>query len=256
MYCHTLVHTKEEYEQLLLEKKQGLKKQYEIGLLNSCMNIIIDEFSELLPTQCFFGYQTKELREQLSLPKTHSIDGYVISLLSKQNILNDETIEYLTNHLKENFIKNKTNNYHIKHFKKKSGNNILKRNSRQYFFNGKLVATNRHKAMGQTIDSLEEYMEHYAKTHSKKECDRHFHQLTIVPAKRTYTYHKQGIVSPFKCGDKVQYKKKNKIKGNTKSFVFIIEGIKMQTQYLCHNKTKECKMKFCSILESHSLVFI
>ena len=240
----------------MLEKKQGIYKQHEIGLLNSCMNNIIEEYNTLLPTTCSFGFETKALREQLHLPKGHSIDGYVISLLNRETLLKEENLTTLENNLKYHFIDNTTNCYKIKHFKKKSGGNILKRNTRQYFFNGKLIATNRHKAIAQTNDSLEEYMNAYAKNHTPKECNQHFYQLDIVPAKRTYTYHKQGIIAPFKCGDKVKYKKKNKIKGNTKSFVFIIENVKIQKQYLCYNDTKGCKMKFCSILESNSLVFI
>jgi hypothetical protein len=65
----------------------------------------------------------------------------------------------------------------------------------------------------------------YAETHSKKECDRHCHELVIKPAKRTYTYHKYGIISPIHAGDTVKYEKKNKIKGNTKKEIFVATNI-------------------------------
>ena len=40
----------------------------------------------------------------------------------------------------------------------------------------------------------EEYMSSYTKNHTKLECDEHFHELKIKPAKRIYTYHKENII--------------------------------------------------------------
>ena len=88
------------------------------------------------------------------------------------------------------------------------------------------MAINRHKATEQKEDSLEEYMSKYAATHTQEKTNKHFTQLTIKPAKRTYTRHKKCIVSSFKTGDKVLYKKKNKIKGNIKQKVFVVESVK------------------------------
>ena len=138
-------------------------------------------------------------------------------------------------------------------YKKKSKNIIQKRNCREYYDGKKLAAVNRHKGIDQKADSLEEYMNTYAETHTADECKKHFESLTVKPARRTYTFHKEGRICPFHIGDKVRYEKKNKIKGNTKVETFICEGIRFPKDEnkakVEHNKTKSKKMKFCRVLE-------
>ena len=235
--CHTLVHNDSSYEADLLSLKKGLVKQHTVSLLNSCMHVIIEELNNILPTMVTDGYTTKTKRESLKLAKEHFNDAYCISLA------NSKCVGVIYN-----------NNYTIKHFKKKSNNNIQKLNRREYYYNNKLIAINRHKAFNQKEDSFEEYINKYLLTHSQKELDKHIHELIIKPAKRTYTRHKQRIVSFFKCGDKVLYKKKNKIKGNTKQKVFIVESVKQEK--LEYNKTKNVKIKYCKLLKSNSLEYI
>ena len=60
----------------------------------------------------------------------------------------------------------------------------------------------------------------YAETHSEKDCNQLMHKLVIKPAKRTYTYRKEGLVAPLHPGDLVSYEKVNKINGNTKTLIF------------------------------------
>lgn len=239
--CHDVVHKDESYTAELQSLKSGIGKKHEISLLNSCIHLIIDEMNNILPVVCCSGYETKQIREKLQLEKDHSLDAYCISLY-KNTAVNTAVI--------------KSKLYNIKHFKKKSNNVISKLNTRQYFYNGELVANNRHKATEQKSPSLEEYMSKYAETHSPKECDRHFHQLEICPAKRTYTFHKHNVVPKFKCGDIVKYYKKNKINGKIKSFVFLTQGIKQSEEKVEYNDTKSVKMKFCNLLQSNSLEFI
>jgi len=136
--CHTLVHNDSIYEQELLDRKQGLKKKYEISLLNSCMGVIIEELSLLYLTKVCFGYDTKNIRNKYNLDKNHNIDGFAISLFDK----NIDSINL------------KSDIYTIRHFKKKSNNIISKVGSRKYYLDGKLVAINRHKAFNQKEDSL------------------------------------------------------------------------------------------------------
>ena len=155
-------------------------------------------------------YYVTETREKYDLPKDHCIDAYAISLAGREDVANISLPDVI--HMQ-------------RRFKKKSGNNIAALNKREYWFEGKCVAKNRHKATDQKEDSLEEYMEEYAKTHTEKECRRHIHELDIHPAKRTYTYHKEGLVAPIKPGDVVVYEKKNKVKGNTKREVFVATGV-------------------------------
>ena len=240
--CHTLVHNDSIYEQDLLDKKQGLKKKYEISLLNSCMGVIIEELSLLYPTKVCFGYDTKNIRNKYNLDKDHNIDGFAISLFDKDIAS----------------INLKSGVYTIRHFKKKSNNIISKVGSRKYYLEGKLVATNRHKAFNQKEDSLEEFLSKYSKDHSKQEVDRLFYSLEIKPATRVYTYHKKGSVSPFKCGDIVHFYKKDK-KGNVIDKVFPCQFVKYRNRGIptvVDSNGKEYNLNYCSLLESSSLVFI
>ena len=240
--CHTLVHNNSSYEEELLERKQGIKQEYEISLLNSCMSTIIDELSILLPTKVCFGYDTKNIRTKYNLDKEHNIDGFAISLFEK----NIDSINL------------KSGVYHIEHFKKKSNNLIKKVGSRKYYLDGKLVATNRHKAFNQKEDSLEEFLNSYSETHSKQEVDRLFHRLVVKPAQRVYTYHKTNFVSPFKCGDIVRYHKERK-KGILIDKVFPIQSVKFRNRgnlTVMDTDGKEYNLNYCSLLESCSLVFV
>jgi hypothetical protein len=240
--CHALVHTDSTYKEKLESKKQGMRKKYEIGLLNSCMKNIIEEISKLYPTTCTTGYETSKLRKELGLEKDHCYDGYIISLKNNPNKEN----------IKPNIF---SKQYVMKHFKKKCGSIIWKLNNREYYYNGKLVATNRHKGFEQDTNSLEEYKEEYLMTHTQKEWDKHFHELVIKPAKMTYTYRKKGIVPKFKCGDIIKYEKYNKKNDNMKQEIFVADRVRYSSKTI-GNGTKGSKMKFCHSLQRHSLEFV
>ena len=109
--------------------------------------------------------------------------------------------------------------------------------------------------MDQKEDSLEEYMAKYTETHSKKECDKHFHELTIKPAKRTYTYHKYGTISPIHVGDTVKYEKKNKIKENIKKEIFVATNLSISESKIIGNNFKK-KLKYCKIIKAGNIPFI
>jgi len=230
--CHSLVHKDNSYMEELKSLKQGLRKKYEIGLLNSCMGLIIESLSNLLPTTTITGYETKNLRTNLSLDKDHYIDAYIISIYSKE--ISTPNIDSKV--------------YQIRHFKKKNNNIISQLGSRKYFYNGKLVATNRHKAMEQKIDSLEEYLDNYSKSHSKEELDRHFRELEVKPATRVYTFHKQCKVPNFKCGDLVKNLKTGE--------VGIAIKVRPSVSSLELVSKRSSNFKYCKLLSSESLVFV
>ena len=209
--CHGEIHGSADAEERLKERKAGIVQKYQVGLLNSVIPNLIDEVSAYCKERDIVlavtdGKATAQTREEYGLQKDHCIDAYAVSLagraVRKENVAAADTI----------FLKRR--------FKKKSKNIIAALNRRVYKLNGKIVAYNRHKATDQKDDSLEEFMEAYASTHSEKECGQLMHQLEILPARRAYTYHKMGLVAPIRPGDMVQYKKVNKIKGNTKTMVF------------------------------------
>lgn len=236
--CHEKVHTNSKYEKELAKLKEGCGKQ-KISLLNSCMSVIIDEIAKLYQVKVTTGVETYHKRLELGLEKDHCNDAICIGLENT-----------------ENFNLNLPKIYNIKRFKKKSNNIINARNRREYYYNEKLVAVGRHKGFEQKEDSLEEYMDDFAKTHTKLECDRHFHSLTVKPAKRTYTFHKNKIVPSFKCGDKIKYEKHNKVKGNTKTDTFICTDLDIKNNKIRHNVSKSKDMKYCKILNHNCIQFI
>ena len=236
--CHELIHTDDKYTDMLKSLKEGCGKQ-KVSLLNSCMSVIIDEIAKLYSIKITTGIETYHKRLELGLEKDHCNDAICIGLENT-----------------ENFNLDLPKIYSIKRFKKKSNNIINKRGQREYYFEGKLVAVNRHKGFEQEQDSLKEYMDGFAKTHAKLECDRHFHNLTVKPAKRTYTFHKNKIVPNFKCGDKFKYEKHNKVKGNTKTGTFVCTGLDIKNNKIRHDVSKNKDIKYCRILNHNCIQFI
>jgi hypothetical protein len=236
--CHREIHGSVDAEERLKELKAGMEQKYYVGLLNSVMPALIEEVSAYCKKHGIVftvtdGKATAKTREKYSLTKDHCIDAYAISLAGRSDITDTEVCDTI---------------YQKRRFKKKSNNMIATRNQRVYKVNGKVVAYNRHKAENQKTDSLEEYMAKYAETHSEKECRQHIHEIEILPAKRTYTYHKdKNIVAPVHPGDMIRYEKKNKIKGNTKRMTFVAISVKMcgegHITYSDGNKSR--KIKFC-----------
>lgn len=233
--CHDLVHKQQEITNKLSELKSGIHKQYEISLLNSCIQVIIDKLNVILPVTSCNGYETYQTRTNLNLEKDHCIDAYCISLYNKKLPENPKS-----------FIKSKT--YTIKRFKKKSNNIINKLNKRKYYYNGKLVATNRHKAIEQKENSLEEYINKYKATHTAEEIKQHLKELRVKPAKREYTFHKCNKNITFKCGDIVQYDKSG--------VVLVVMKVSSSDMSLICNKHKYIKMEYSKLISSNSLVFL
>ena len=197
--------------------KQGISQKYSVSLLNTIMPKLIEDMSNLCLshglTFCLTdGYRTYYLRKAMNLEKRHSTDAYLISTEGRHKLKCQPNSRI----------------YYQRRFKKKSANNIHQLGSRKYYNRyGDLVATNRHKAEGQTEPSLEEFREYYPQA-----------PLTVIPARRIYTKHREGQWSPFKPGDTVTYKKGN----NTKTF--IVETVR-QSDNILEGSGKAVKMKFC-----------
>lgn len=238
--CHDLVHKNQDYNSNLEDYKQGIKKKYTVSLLNTTMPFIIESLSELLPLEVVQGQDTKSLRDKHNLPKDHHIDAYIISILkNKDQLIIDESILNLEP-------------YQIRHFKKKSNNNIHKLGSRIYKLGSKIVAKNRHKALEQKEPSLEKYLDENTSTFEERQ--RLCSKLKVIPATRTYTYHKREEVLPFKCGDKVIRKKRSKSKSKKRE-IYIINNIDSQRKRILHDSGGEA-FKYCRLLESESLVYV
>ena len=243
------VHNCKETEDRLFDMKMGANKSYKVSLLNSVMPKLIEELvlycnQHNMKFTITDGRETSKTRGNLGLDKIHALDGYCISLC-KRNKYNPK------------FVPDRI--FEQRRFKKKSKNNIQKLNRREYWLDDKLVAVNRHKATDQKDDSLEEFLAKYRETHSEKEVQQMMHRIDIRPAKRTYTYHKDGRICQFHIGDLIRYEKKNKIKGNTKLDTFVCTGVRFgrtDKEQKLSNDTKEKLMKFCSVLKSGSTPYV
>lgn len=242
------VHNCQETQDRLIELTNELNKSYKISLLNSVMPKLIRE----LTTYCnknhmqltiTDGKTTADTRKQLQLDKEHHIDAYCISLVNKTanaKIMPDKV-------------------YKLQRFKKKSGNNIKALNKREYYFDGRLVAVNRHKATDQKDDSLEEFLNKYRETHIEKEVQQLMHRIVIKPAKRTYTYHKDSRVCPFHIGDTIRFEKKNKINGIVRRKVFICNGLDFKKDYdkaRLKDGSGNKRMKYCKTIKASCIAHI
>ena len=188
------------------------------------------------------GKQTAETRKKYGLEKDHYIDAYSISLADRE-VSNIELCDVV---------------YQKRRFKKKSKNIINACNQRIYKLDGKIVAYNRHKAMRQKEDSLEEFLAEYRKSHSEKQVQQMMHKIVIEPARRTYTFHKQRLIAPCHCGDIIRYEKHNKSKGKTKRDTFVATSVRMgkDGRIGYGDKNGNRKFKFCHPIVSGCLQII
>ena len=147
---HRLVHTEEAWEKKLTIKKAGMNKKYHaLSVLNQIIPTLTNEFALMFPEHFFVttGKDTANFREDHSITKDHHLDAYCIAC----SILED-TLK----------IKQPTEGlYLMMQFRRHDRQACHKANiARKYYdADGKLVATNRHKAIEQKSDSLEEYRE-------------------------------------------------------------------------------------------------
>lgn len=254
--CHDETHGSVDAEARLKELKEGVRQRYYVGLLNSVMPALIETVSGYcnkhgIAFTVTDGKQTAETRKKYGLSKDHCIDAYAISLAGR-DVSNTDICDTI---------------YQKRRFKKKSKNIIAARNQRVYKLNGKIIAYNRHKATDQKEDSLEEFLNDYRSAHSEDDVQRLIHEIEILPAMRTYTYHKQGLIAPCHAGDIVKYEKHNKIKGNIKSIIYPAVSVKFSEVVHSKKGTKWTerewkigiddnhvrKAKFCTLIASGCL---
>lgn len=136
------------YEELVDKKKTGLNKKYgALSVLNQIIPALTKELSSLFPKHFFVtnGKSTYDYRAAHGVSKDHWLDAYCIACSVLPNDTCDKTI-------------NSRVPYELKQFRRHDRRALNNENmSRVYTFNGKMVATNRHKATEQTTDSLEEF---------------------------------------------------------------------------------------------------
>ena len=145
---HDLVHKDATWQKRLAKKKTGLNKKYgALSVLNQIIPALTKELSSLFPKHFFVtnGKSTYDYRAAHGVSKDHWLDAYCIACSVLPNDTCDKTI-------------NSRVPYELKQFRRHDRRALNNENmSRVYTFNGKMVATNRHKATEQTTDSLEEF---------------------------------------------------------------------------------------------------
>ena len=145
---HDLVHKDATWQKKLAKKKTGLNKKYgALSVLNQIIPALTKELSSLFPKHFFAtnGKSTYDYRAAHGVSKDHWLDAYCIACSVLANDVCDSNIN---SHVP----------YELKQFRRHDRRALHKENmSRVYTLNGKSVATNRHKAIKQTTDSLEEF---------------------------------------------------------------------------------------------------
>lgn len=175
--CHEHVHKDAAAEQALLTMTPGQDKVFgKLSILNQAVPFIIYELAQRYELFITDGKATSDLRKALELPKSkgtygHFFDAYCIALnaLGGAGVLGfmpDE--ESLSAH------------YHVvRQYRRHDRARVHYQKMRTYKdVNGKTVAKNRRKAMGQLGDSLSEYREKFG--------DDAVSRLTCKPSKRSY----------------------------------------------------------------------
>ena len=141
---HRLVHTDESWQKKLIAKKAGMNKKYHaLSVLNQIIPALSEELSKRYAGHFFVttGMDTKQYRDTHAVPKEHSNDASCIA---------GEVLDVP--------VSMADNVYQMHQFRRHDRQACQQGNfTRVYLLDGKAVATNRHKAIEQHSDSLEEY---------------------------------------------------------------------------------------------------
>ena len=166
---HFLVHTEESWAEKLRAKKAGMNKKYHaLSVLNQIIPQLTDELASMFPGHFFVttGKDTAGFRKDHGITKDHHLDAYCIACsVLKDTSKVEQPME--APHLMMQFRRHDRQACHKSNMARK-----------YYDADGKLLATNRHKAMEQKSDSLEEYREAHGE---KAVC-----QLTVKPHPPAY----------------------------------------------------------------------
>ena len=150
---HDLVHKETAWQEKLAKKKIGLNKKYgALSVLNQIIPALTKEMGVLFPKHFFVtrGKSTYDYRAAHGVSKDHWLDAYCIACSVLPNDVCDNSI-------------NSRVPYELKQFRRHDRRALHKENmNRVYTLNGKKVATNRHKAIEQTNDSLEEFRQNHS----------------------------------------------------------------------------------------------
>ncbi len=173
---HTLVHTDKTWEAKLVAKKAGLNKKYgALSVLNQIVPYLVEELAKHFPKRFFMttGQETCAFREDNGIPKNHHLDAYCIAC----SVLQPEATK----------ISKDIRCYRIMQFRRHDRQACHQQMlDCKYRLHGKIVAINRHKAMEQKVDSLEQYRRKLEEDHTPKEVQRIISKLVVLEHSARY----------------------------------------------------------------------
>ena len=249
---HKLVHTDEETENKVKEKKEGLDKQYgSLNILNQIMPYFCDYLESKFGGNFYIsnGKDTAECRRLNNIPKDHHLDAYCVGLSALENYVVDYNCKV----------------YEIKQFKRHYRNKIHVVKERRYYHiekeiitktdkngntktmikkkNKTLVAKNRNKRTEQKEHSLKDYYKMNQQLYGRKKAKGI--QANLLVEKSTKLYRNSDTVLP---GALFVYKGK----------AYILTGTSNKGRYYraLGYGTKNFKAKECQIVKQNTgLVF-
>lgn len=208
---HDRVHKEAKWHDKMVKEKEGLIKKYgDLSVLNQIIPFLLKKLPEMAEEVYITkGYDTKELREQFNLPKKHHVDAWCIAA----SVCEDPHLE------RTDYVDSFDKVYRVVQFRRHDRTIIKRTESRKYYLDGKLVATNRHKATmavpkkkkgevviveeKQDVDSLEEFRIQMIKEHGASGAEKIISRLT-VNEKRCYQNRSRvmpGAVCETKSGN-------------------------------------------------------
>ena len=145
---HRLVHTETSWEKKLAAKKAGMNKKFHaLSVLNQIIPQLTEQLTEMFPQHAFVttGQDTCSFREDHSIPKDHYLDAYCIAC----SVLTDTGRVTIPRGVPHD----------IRQFRRHDRQACHKANIERKYIDagGKVVASNRNKAIEQKTDSLVEY---------------------------------------------------------------------------------------------------
>lgn len=165
---HTLVHTDPKWTAKLSAKKAGLNKKYgAVSVLNQIVPFLVDSLVSQFQERCFVttGQETYYYREDNGIPKNHYLDAYCVAC----SVVRPTKIQ-VPEGKPLRIVQFRRHDRQVCH---------QQMVDRKYCRGGKTVATNRHKAIEQKTDSLEEYRINLLEDHTPEEAQRIISKLVV-----------------------------------------------------------------------------
>lgn len=166
---HHLVHTTDAWKESLVVKKAGLNKKYgALSVLNQIIPSLVTQLGEMFPEHTFTvtGQDTKAFRDDNDVPKDHYLDAYCIASIVVGN-------GALARGIRPYYVRQ-----FRRHDRQACHQEML---NRKYYRDGKLVATNRHRACEQTAPALDEYVAELRENMDEAEVLSTLSKLTVKP---------------------------------------------------------------------------